>query len=191
MKSWDTKDDNHIWDVRQTAGMVFQNPDNQLVSSIVEDDVAFGPENLGIEPQEIRKRVDQALESVNMGKYKKKAPHLLSCLLYTSLTAFLYKGENRPTQLIAQGFSQGDILITCDDTDSAADWFSLQNGTLSYEVGESASIWKIGNLTNTITATAGEHGAISPSGTCTVNQGEDAEFKICLLYTSKASQNER
>ena len=72
MKSWDTKDDNHIWDVRQTAGMVFQNPDNQLVSSIVEDDVAFGPENLGIEPQEIRKRVDQALESVNMGKYKEK-----------------------------------------------------------------------------------------------------------------------
>lgn len=58
--------------MRQTAGMVFQNPDNQLVSSIVEDDVAFGPENLGIEHQEIRKRVDQALESVNMGKYKKR-----------------------------------------------------------------------------------------------------------------------
>lgn len=94
------------------------------------------------------------------------------------LTAFLYKGENRPTQLIAHGFSSGDVLITCDDTDSAADWFSLQNGTLSYEVGESASIWKIGSLTNTITATAGEHGTISPSGTSTVNQGEDAEFKI-------------
>lgn len=78
VKSWDTKDDEHIWDVRQTAGMVFQNPDNQLVSSIVEDDVAFGPENLGIEPMEIRKRVDKALADVNMGKYKKKAPHLLS-----------------------------------------------------------------------------------------------------------------
>lgn len=78
VKVWDTKDDEHIWDVRQTAGMVFQNPDNQLVSSIVEDDVAFGPENLGIEPVEIRARVDKALEDVNMGKYKKKAPHLLS-----------------------------------------------------------------------------------------------------------------
>ena len=75
---YDTKDDEHIWDIRQTAGMVFQNPDNQLVSSIVEDDVAFGPENLGIDPIEIRKRVDKALEDVNMGIYKKKAPHLLS-----------------------------------------------------------------------------------------------------------------
>ncbi len=78
VKGWDTADEEHIWDVRQSAGMVFQNPDNQLVSSIVEDDVAFGPENLGVDPAEIRKRVDKALESVNMGQYKKKAPHLLS-----------------------------------------------------------------------------------------------------------------
>ena len=75
---FDTRDDAHIWDVRQTAGMVFQNPDNQLVSAIVEDDVAFGPENLGIDPAEIRRRVDKALEDVNMGQFKKKAPHLLS-----------------------------------------------------------------------------------------------------------------
>lgn len=75
---YDTKDEKHIWDVRQTAGMVFQNPDNQLVSAIVEDDVAFGPENLGVPPEEIRKRVDKALEDVNMGAFKKKAPHLLS-----------------------------------------------------------------------------------------------------------------
>ena len=75
---YNTKDDAHIWDVRQTAGMVFQNPDNQLVSAIVEDDVAFGPENLGVDPQEIRQRVDQALEAVNMGQFKNKAPHLLS-----------------------------------------------------------------------------------------------------------------
>ena len=78
VKQWDTRDDAHIWDVRQTAGMVFQNPDNQLVSSIVEDDVAFGPENLGIDPAEIRSRVDKALADVNMGRFKKKAPHLLS-----------------------------------------------------------------------------------------------------------------
>ena len=75
---FDTRDDDNIWNVRQTAGMVFQNPDNQLVSAIVEDDVAFGPENLGIEPAEIRRRVDKALEDVNMGQFKKKAPHLLS-----------------------------------------------------------------------------------------------------------------
>ena len=75
---YDTKDDDHIWEIRQTAGMVFQNPDNQLVSSIVEDDVAFGPENLGIDPKEIRRRVDKALEDVNMGQFKRKAPHLLS-----------------------------------------------------------------------------------------------------------------
>ena len=78
VKGWDTADEEHIWDVRQTAGMVFQNPDNQLVSSIVEDDVAFGPENLGVDPVEIRQRVDKALSSVNMGEYKNKSPHLLS-----------------------------------------------------------------------------------------------------------------
>lgn len=75
---WNTKDDEHIWDIRQTAGMVFQNPDNQLVSSIVEDDVAFGPENIGVDPVIIRERVDKALADVNMGEYRSKAPHLLS-----------------------------------------------------------------------------------------------------------------
>ena len=78
VEKWNTADDKHIWDVRQTAGMVFQNPDNQLVSSIVEDDVAFGPENIGIAPDEIRSRVDDALEAVRMGEYKLKAPHMLS-----------------------------------------------------------------------------------------------------------------
>ena len=78
VKGFDTADETVLWDIRQTAGMVFQNPDNQLVSSIVEDDVAFGPENLGIEPGEIRKRVDNSLYSVNMYEERKKAPHLLS-----------------------------------------------------------------------------------------------------------------
>lgn len=73
-----TKDNNKVWDIRQTAGMVFQNPDNQLVATIVEEDVAFGPENQGIEPKEIRRRVDEALDIVEMGHYKKHAPHLLS-----------------------------------------------------------------------------------------------------------------
>lgn len=78
VNGYDTSDDKHIWDVRQSAGMVFQNPDNQLVSAIVEDDVAFGPENLGIDPVDIRVRVDKALADVNMGAFKGKSPNLLS-----------------------------------------------------------------------------------------------------------------
>lgn len=75
---FDTSKEENIWKVRSTAGMVFQNPDNQLVATIVEEDVAFGPENLGIEPSEIRKRVDESLERVGMSEYKRHAPHLLS-----------------------------------------------------------------------------------------------------------------
>lgn len=75
---YDTSIDENIWNVRSKAGMVFQNPDNQIVATIVEEDVAFGPENLGVEPKEIRRRVDAALERVNMSKYKKHGPHLLS-----------------------------------------------------------------------------------------------------------------
>lgn len=74
----DTSDNNKLWEIRNKAGMVFQNPDNQIIATIVEEDVAFGPENLGIEPKEIRRRVDEALQLVGMGKYKKHAPHLLS-----------------------------------------------------------------------------------------------------------------
>lgn len=74
----DTSDEANIWDVRQKVAMVFQNPDNQIVSSIVEDDVAFGPENLGVDPGEIRVRVDEALMGVEMYEHRKKAPHLLS-----------------------------------------------------------------------------------------------------------------
>lgn len=73
-----TTDETKLWEIRQTAGMVFQNPDNQLVSTIVEDDVAFGPENMGVEPEEIRRRVDESLRAVNMYEQRKKAPHLLS-----------------------------------------------------------------------------------------------------------------
>lgn len=74
----DTRDDSHIWDIRQQVGMVFQNPDNQIVAAVVEEDVAFGPENLGVEPHEIRKRVDEALAAVNMTEYSLHGPHLLS-----------------------------------------------------------------------------------------------------------------
>ncbi|MGN8914482.1 energy-coupling factor transporter ATPase [Anaerofustis butyriciformans] len=73
-----TKDEKKIWDIRQKAGMIFQNPDNQMVATIVEEDVAFGPENLGVEPSEIRKRVDEALLSVSMSAFRDKKPHELS-----------------------------------------------------------------------------------------------------------------
>ncbi len=73
-----TAEESNLWDIRSTAGMVFQNPDNQIIATTVEEDVAFGPENLGIEPSEIRKRVDEALQTVGIADYKKNAPHMLS-----------------------------------------------------------------------------------------------------------------
>ncbi len=130
VRGWDTSDDNHIWDVRQSAGMVFQNPDNQLVSSIVEDDVAFGPENLGIDPVEIRRRVDDALTAVNMGKYKKKSPHMLSggqkqriaiagvvamkpeCIIFDEPTAMLDpKGREEIMEIIRQLHDEGITVV--------------------------------------------------------------------------------
>ena len=127
---YDTRDDSSIWNVRQTAGMVFQNPDNQLVSAIVEDDVAFGPENLGIDPVEIRRRVDKALEDVNMGQFKKKAPHLLSggqkqriaiagvvamkpkCIIFDEPTAMLDpKGRAEIMSIIDELHAEGITVI--------------------------------------------------------------------------------
>lgn len=74
----DTSDESLLVDIRRTVGMVFQNPDNQMVANVVEEDVAFAPENLGVPSEEIRRRVDEALEAVGMAAYKKHAPHLLS-----------------------------------------------------------------------------------------------------------------
>ena len=73
-----TNQEENLWYIRQTAGMVFQNPDNQIVATIVEEDVAFGPENLGIEPSEIRSRVEESLKSVGMYELRDRQPHLLS-----------------------------------------------------------------------------------------------------------------
>lgn len=78
IKGMNTKDEKYLWDIRQTAGMVFQNPDNQIVATIVEEDVAFGCENLAIDPQEIRLRVDEALKNVDMYDLRERQPHLLS-----------------------------------------------------------------------------------------------------------------
>jgi energy-coupling factor transport system ATP-binding protein len=74
----DTADEDLLLEIRRRVGMVFQNPDNQIVANVVEEDVAFAPENLGIEPEEIRRRVDEALRTVGMYDYREHAPHLLS-----------------------------------------------------------------------------------------------------------------
>ncbi len=78
IKGMSTQDEDKRYDIRSTVGMVLQNPDNQLVSTIVEEDVAFGPENLGVAPQEIRERVDEALKAVGMYEYREHAAHRLS-----------------------------------------------------------------------------------------------------------------
>lgn len=78
VEGMDTSDEGKTVDIRKTVGMVFQNPDNQIVATIVEDDVAFGPENLGVEPSEIRKAVDSALKAVGMYEFRKREPHRLS-----------------------------------------------------------------------------------------------------------------
>ncbi len=74
----DATDSKNIWDIRKQVGMVFQNPDNQIVATIVEEDVAFGPENIGISPEQIRKRVDDSLYTVDMTDYKRRSPNQLS-----------------------------------------------------------------------------------------------------------------
>ncbi|MGH2372694.1 MAG: energy-coupling factor transporter ATPase [bacterium] len=78
VKGLDTTDKDAAWEIRRRVGMIFQNPDNQLVATVVEEDVAFGPENLGLPPAEIRRRVDGALETVGLSAYRRHAPHLLS-----------------------------------------------------------------------------------------------------------------
>ena len=78
VQGMDTSDEEKLLDIRRTVGMVFQNPDNQIVANVVEEDVAFAPENLGVPPQEIRQRVDDALKAVNMYEFREHAPHQLS-----------------------------------------------------------------------------------------------------------------
>ena len=74
----DTLDENNLWKIRQNTGMVFQNPDNQIVAAVVEEDVAFGPENIGVPAEELKQRVEDALRAVDMLEYREHAPHLLS-----------------------------------------------------------------------------------------------------------------
>ena len=130
VNGYDTRVEENVWDIRQSAAMVFQNPDNQIVSSIVEDDVAFGPENLAIPPDEIRVRVDNSLKAVNMYGHRKKAPHLLSggqkqriaiagaiamrpdCIIFDEPTAMLDpKGRSEVMSIIKELHDDGITVI--------------------------------------------------------------------------------
>ena len=129
VEGMDTNDD-LIWDIRKKIGMVFQNPDNQIVSSMVEDEVAFGPENIGIENPELRKRVDNALKSVGMYEYRNREAHKLSggqkqriaiagavamrpdCIVFDEPTAMLDpKGRSQVMKVIRELNDQGITII--------------------------------------------------------------------------------
>jgi len=148
-----TRSDDLIWKIRSRIGMVFQNPDNQIVSSVVEDDVAFGPENLGVDPKEIRKRVDQALKDVGMYEERKKGPHMLSggqkqriaiagvvamhpkCIVFDESTAMLDpKGRKQVMQTIHRLHNEGItvIMIThyMEETVDADRIIVLKNGRI-------------------------------------------------------------
>lgn len=151
-----TKDEDKIWDIRQSAGMIFQNPDNQMVATIVEEDVAFGPENLGIEPKEIRNRVEEALLSVRMSDFRDKKPHELSggqkqriaiagilamqpeCIILDEPTAMLDpKGRKEVINTIKKLNEKGTtiILIThyMEEVVSADKVFILDRGVKAFE----------------------------------------------------------
>lgn len=104
----DTSDESLLVDIRRTVGMVFQNPDNQMVANVVEEDVAFAPENLGVPSEEIRRRVDEALKLVGMFDYRLHAPHLLS-------------GGQKQRVAIARMLMQRAPIMVFDDSLSAVD----------------------------------------------------------------------
>lgn len=161
---YDTSIPENIWKVRQKVAMVFQNPDNQIVSSIVEDDVAFGPENLGVNPDEIRQRVDEALQGVGMYDFRKKAPHMLSggqkqriaiagavamepeCIVFDEPTAMLDpRGRQDVLNIIKELNAKGitTVLIThfMEEAAQADQVIVMDKGVLKME-GTPAEIFK-------------------------------------------------
>ena len=160
----DTADDDLIWDIRKKIAMVFQNPDNQLVSAVVEDDVAFGPENIGVEPAEIRQRVDDALKRVGMYEFREKGPHHLSggqkqriaiagavamqpeCIVFDEPTAMLDpRGRREVMEIIRELNDRGMtvVLIThfMEEAARADKIIALDGGAIRMQ-GTPAEIYK-------------------------------------------------
>ena len=124
-----TRQEERVWEIRSSAGMVFQNPDNQLISAVVEDDVAFGPENLGIPAEEIRRRIDDAMKRVGIYELRKKSPHMLSggqkqrvaiagvvamrpqCIIFDEPTAMLDPKGRREVMEIVRSLRQDGITV--------------------------------------------------------------------------------
>ena len=113
IRGMDTREEENLWQIRQEVGMVFQNPDNQIIAAVVEEDVAFGVENLGVESSQIRTRVMEALRAVGMEHYRKFAPHLLS-------------GGQKQRIAIARALVRKSKILLLDEATSALDLRSEQ-----------------------------------------------------------------
>jgi energy-coupling factor transport system ATP-binding protein len=167
-----THDRDTLWDIRQRVGMVFQNPDNQLVATVVEEDVAFGPENLGLPPQEIRRRVDEALAAVDMSEHRRREPHLLSggqkqrvavagilamrpqCLVLDEATTMLDpQGQREVLETIRRLNTQGVTVIhITHDMDEAAFFqrvIALADGRVALD-GPPEKVFRSGDELNRI-----------------------------------------
>ncbi len=153
----DTRDEKEIWNIRQTAGMVFQNPDNQIIGQVVEEDVGFGPENMGIETKEIWERVEESLKAVDMYAYRKHSPNKLSggqkqrvsiagvlamhpkCIILDEPTAMLDPDGRKDVIRAARALNDVEkvtiILIThyMEETIYADKIFVMENGAVAME----------------------------------------------------------
>ena len=163
-----TSDAGRVWDIRQKVGMVFQNPDNQLVAAVVEEDVAFGPENLGVPPEEIRERVDLALEKVGMTSYRKQAPSMLS-------------GGQKQRLSIARALARTPEILIFDDSFSALDYKTdavLREGLAKELPGTTKIIvaQRISTIRNADQILVLDRGEIAGLGT------HDALMASCTVY---------
>lgn len=109
VEDMDTSDDSKLYDIRQTVGMVFQNPDNQIVATVVEEDVAFALENLGVPPDEMRRRVDESMKMAGIYEFRERAPHNLS-------------GGQKQRVAIASAVASGREVCVFDEPTSGLDW---------------------------------------------------------------------